>query len=183
MRNSKGQFVKGFPHNKGVIRNESWREKQRIVQTGKKLSEETKKKIGLAHLGVKRPPEVGMKISLKKIGKARFDLRGKNHPFWIKDRSKVVGRHNRNFHDPEYKQWCMGVKNRDGWKCRLSNSDCSGRLEGHHILGWKEHSKLRYQINNGIALCHAHHPRKRAEEKRLIPTFLELVSVSKVTYR
>ena len=34
-------------------------------------------------------------------------------------------------------------------------------------------------INNGITLCHAHHPRVRAEEKRLISKFQKLVSVSK----
>ena len=39
--------------------------------------------------------------------------------------------------------------------------------------------KLRYEINNGITLYHAHHLRKRAEEKRLAPIFQELVSVSK----
>lgn len=49
----------------------------------------------------------------------------------------------------------------------------------HHILGFKEHPELRYDINNGITLCHFHHPRKKEEEKRLIPTFMELVSVSK----
>jgi len=37
-----------------------------------------------------------------------------------------------------------------------------------------------FTIKNGITLCHAHHPRKRAEEKRLEPLFKELVSVSKV---
>ena len=49
----------------------------------------------------------------------------------------------------------------------------------YRILSWRDYPELRFNINNGITLCHAHHPRKRAEEKRLIPIFKELVSVSK----
>lgn len=78
----------------------------------------------------------------------------------------------------KYRGWMKQVKDRDGWKCKIANPDCHGRLEAHHILGWKDYPELRYEINNGITLCLAHHPRKRAEEKRLAPFFTELVSVS-----
>lgn len=78
----------------------------------------------------------------------------------------------------KYRSWMFAVKKRDGWKCKISNNDCDGKLEAHHILRWSEYPELRYDINNGITLCHSHHPRRREEEKRLIPTFLELVSVS-----
>ena len=60
----------------------------------------------------------------------------------------------------------------------MQNIDCNGRIEAHHILPWRNFVELRYDVNNGITLCLAHHPRARAEEKRLIPTFQELVSVS-----
>src|SRR3990167_1431477 len=103
--------------------------------------------------------------------------KGENHHFWIKDRTKVVGRHNRYFHDPEYKQWRYKVKIRDGFKCKISNFDCKGRLEVHHILGWKDYPELRYDVNNGITLCHFHHPRKRKDEMRLSPYFQELIKV------
>ncbi len=36
-------------------------------------------------------------------------------------------------------------------------------------------AELRYEVNNGIALCQFHHPRKRADEQRLILTFQGLV--------
>lgn len=62
---------------------------------------------------------------------------------------------------------------------KINNKDCEGKLEAHHILSWKDYPELRYDINNGITLCHAHHPKKRAEEKRLSPYFMELVSASK----
>ncbi len=78
----------------------------------------------------------------------------------------------------KYVGWMKQVKNRDNWKCRMANEDCNGRLEAHHILNWIDYPELRYEINNGITLCHSHHPRRREEEKRLIPTFVGLVSVS-----
>lgn len=83
---------------------------------------------------------------------------------------------------PEYRKWRTTVFQRDEFKCRIANKDCKGQLQAHHILRWAEYPELRYEVNNGITLCQAHHPRKRAEEKRLIPTFQELVSVSKVLY-
>ena len=100
------------------------------------------------------------------------------HPRYIKDRTKLVVNEKKHL-DTNYKNWMLNVKSRDSWKCKISNKDCNGRLEAHHILNWVEYPELRYEINNGITLCHAHHPRKRAEEKRLSPYFMELVSVSK----
>lgn len=136
----------------------SGRFKKGMVSTnkGKKMSEETK-----------------LKISLSKKGKNTGEL---NHN-WIKDRSLIKLQKERN--NPEYKQWRSKVWGRDKYKCRIANAECSGRLEAHHILGWKSHPELRYQINNGITLCHAHHPRKRSEEAKLSPYFQKLVAEMK----
>ena len=46
-----------------------------------------------------------------------------------------------------------------------------------HFLGWSLHPELRYEINNGITLCQIHHPHKRAEEQKLIPSFRNMVEV------
>lgn len=121
-------------------------------------------------LGKQHSEETKLKMSGRK---------GELSARWIKDRTKLKT-DRVHMYDTRYKYWMQAVKNRDGWKCRLSNGSCSGRLEAHHIMGWKEHPRARYQLNNGITLCLAHHPRKRVEEKRLAPTFVELVSVSKV---
>lgn len=102
---------------------------------------------------------------------------GINHSRWIKDRS-IVMKNLRN--DGAYTQWVKKVKKRDKGICRINNKDCSGYKIVHHILSWSEYPELRYNVNNGITLCQAHHPRKRAEEKRLIPFFNGLVSVSNV---
>lgn len=73
----------------------------------------------------------------------------------------------------------LEVKKRDNWKCKLLSSNCKGRLEAHHIFNWVDYPELRYVVNNGITLCAFHHPRGREEEKRMIPIFQELLSVSK----
>ena len=103
---------------------------------------------------------------------------GENHPRWIKDRSKLKKKQERG--DSAYQEWRMQVYKRDNFKCSIENENCSGRIIAHHILGWSSFPELRYQVNNGITLCQAHHPLKRAEEKRLAPKFKELVSVLKV---
>ena len=101
---------------------------------------------------------------------------GQNHFRWIVDRNKLAKKQERN--DVAYKEWRKQVWIRDNYKCKINNKDCFGKIQAHHILSWREYLKLRYEINNGITLCQAHHPRKRAEEKRLIPIFKELVPVS-----
>jgi len=180
---------------------EEHKNKLRLFRIGKKLSEETKLKIGLAHKGKTRLPfskewkenisksrkgttawnkgKVGIwsKVQLQKLREYGLKWRGNLHPQYIKDRTKLKKSEKKHL-DVQYKIWMLAVKKRDNWKCRLLNSDCKGRLESHHILDWVNYPELRYDINNGITLCHAHHPRGRAKEKRLSPYFMELVSVS-----
>ena len=104
--------------------------------------------------------------------------RGENHYLWISDRTKLANQEDRR--NQRYAEWRLDILQRDNRKCRIANKDCFGELEVHHILNWAEYPELRYQINNGLTLCHRHHPRGRAKEKRLSPYFQELVSVSKV---
>jgi hypothetical protein len=106
---------------------------------------------------------------------------GDRNPKWVKDRSKlkVYDDVNRDRRSSAYGNWRKEVWKRDDWKCKINNKDCSGRLEAHHIFGYTDYPELRYLINNGITLCHFHHPRKWEEEKRMIPIFQELLSVSK----
>ena len=114
------------------------------------------------------------KISSRK-GKKCPELSGINHWRWIKDRSKLkIDR--QKMYDVQYKYWMLEVKKRDSWKCRINNSDCGGRLESHHILNWKDYPELRYEINNGITLCHAHHPKGRKKEAELSSYFQKLVA-------
>jgi hypothetical protein len=113
----------------------------------------------------------------KKIGEA---AKGEKNGQWIKDRTQLVKKQERN--DYAYKDWRYQVFKRDRHICRINNKDCCGSVIAHHILSWREYPELRYNINNGITLCQAHHPRKRAEEKTLISVFQELVPVSKIQH-
>lgn len=170
LRDKKGQFVRGCNIailNKGIKKPLDFGAKVSAYRKGKKFSLGTKQKISIAMQGNKNG-----------IGnKSHSNLLGEKSPHWIKDRTQIKRQTERN--NPNDKKWKYDVYKRDKWRCKLANKDCKGRLEAHHILSWKDYPELRYVVNNGITLCRAHHPRKRAEEKRLIPVFMELVSVSK----
>ena len=133
-------------------------------------TEESRRKISIAQKGKILSTETRKKISESK--------QGEKHWNWKPDRSQLKKKQERN--DSAYQVWRLEVYKRDNYKCKMNNQDCSGRIIAHHILGWSKFPELRYQINNGITLCQAHHPRKRAEEKRLSPYFQGLVLVSKV---
>jgi hypothetical protein len=147
-------------------------------QKGNKLSDNPKS----VATRIKKGQHLSSDTELKKghiswiSGKGEL-FAGDKNPCWrggIAFRKKS----DRAYDDSAYMEWRKKVKNRDNWRCKIANEDCRGHLQAHHILPWRDYPELRYELNNGITLCHAHHPRKRAEEKRLIPYFQELVSES-----
>lgn len=91
----------------------------------------------------------------------------------VHDRNKLKKRGDRR--TTAYKEWRKNIYIRDNFECKINNSDCDGQLEAHHILPWKDHEDLRYDVNNGILLCHFHHPQKRIDVKLLSPYFIELI--------
>ena len=131
-------------------------------------TEKTKEYLSKISKGQHRSPDTEFK-------KGRKGLKGENSPSWNPNREEMR-KNLRN--DAEYLQWVIKVKKRDKGQCRLKNKDCSGYNIVHHIRDWKNYPELRYKLTNGITLCQAHHPRKRAEEKRLVPILEGLVSVS-----
>jgi len=138
----------------------------------KDTSNMNKDKIG------KPSPMKGKNLSKETREKIGNSLRGEKSPLYIKDRTKLKKSEKKHL-DTKYKYWMLEVKKRDNWICKLSDSECNGRIEAHHILNWIDYPEERYNINNGITLCQFHHPKKWTEEKRLITIFKELVSVSK----
>lgn len=121
------------------------------------------------------------RVASHRLGKKYPQISGPNHYLWISDRSKLkkLGDTEKDRRSSACVIWRNEVRKRDNFKCKMKNSDCEGRLETHHILSWTHFPELRYDLNNGITLCHAHHPRARAEEKRLIPEFQKLVAQTK----
>jgi len=142
-----------------------------------KHTEETKRKISQSKKGC-IPWNKGLKGY--RAGKNHHwhgrDNSGDKNPAWKGGPEFWKKEDRRN--DSGYIGWVKMIRERDNNKCKIADENCNGRLEVHHILSWRDFPELRYKINNGITLCHAHHPRARVEVKRLIPTFQELVSVS-----
>lgn len=157
-----------FPRKKGVKRAEETKLKMSLASKGIPKSDAHKKALSIAKTGKPHILSVQGKLSFKN------KMSGINNPKWIEDRSLLKKQEERNGN--RHKEWSRSVKNRDNWKCKISNCDCSGQVVAHHILPWRDYVELRYEVNNGITLCHFHHPRKRNDEMRLSPYFQELVN-------
>ena len=138
-------------------------------QIGRKRTEETRllmSSVALSGFKNGRKPNI-----VRNYGnKSRTGMKPWN---WKEDRSLLVKKQERN--DPAYAEWRKQVWLRDNFACKIVNPDCAGRIEAHHILGWSNYPDLRYEVNNGITLCHFHHPRKRNDEMRLSPYFQSLI--------
>lgn len=152
--------------------------KMSISGKKKKLSEEHKRKIGLAskrpnigqfkkgHLSHNRGKKLsentrkkigltrlGIKLSKEHkdkigIGVRRKNLAGENHWNWRGGKAK--DRHK--VRTVRYKQWVSDIFSRDNWTCQT----CRVRgtyLQAHHIKAWAYYPELRYEINNGVTLC------------------------------
>ena len=176
---------------------EEYRKRMSEAHKGNKCSEETKEKMsriakekGFGKWSKGRIPwikgrthseETLEKIPLFKKGHTPWNkgkeipqIQGENHWNWkggLRNRKR-----NNERNDSRYHAWVKSVKERDNWTCKIDNEDCSGYCIVHHIESWRDNPNKRYDVNNGITLCQAHHPRKRAEEKQLIPNFKELIA-------
>ncbi len=117
---------------------------------GKKLSKETKKKIGSWSRNKTYQEIYGdraEKESLKrKLG---------NRERWIgKKKNDLRPKHNGDY---QYIEWRKKVFERDSYTCQICLIK-GGYLEAHHIKSWKNYPELRYVIKNGITThkgeCH-----------------------------
>lgn len=134
------------------------------------VSEETRRKIGLANKGKGRKPTVET-IILKckncdgdillteshiKHGegkycskKCRKEYENLYHPY-RKNEIKVIQDYR---HTPEYKAWRKSIYMRDYYTCQLCGDKTSGNKEAHHLLPKSLYPLLIYDIQNGITLC------------------------------
>lgn len=62
-----------------------------------------------------------------------------------------------------YKEWRNAVLNKSLGKC----AKCAGnyRLSAHHIKPWKEDEQLRFDVENGVALCNSCHGKEEGFQK------------------
>ena len=146
--------------------------KRRLGSVGSEKQREWAKQAGKMNWHFTQTEEAKRKSAVSRVGL----ITGEKHYKWIKDRTLLKDdTHERG--GQLHGEWSKQVKIRDGWKCKISNKDCNGAIVAHHILGWSSYPELRYELNNGITLCQAHHPRKRAEEIALAPAFQGLVTM------
>lgn len=152
----------GLPYNQKPPVETQFKKGHKGYWSGKKMPPRTKEwneKISESHRGDKNP---------------MYGILGERNPRWIKDRTLLKKTdHRANSANFEWKRLC---KERDKHTCRIADENCTGGLEVHHILGYKDYPELRYEMNNGITLCHFHHPRSRAKEKELSPYFQVLIT-------
>ena len=91
--------------------------------------------------------EMRQKLSAAKRGRCL----GPDNPNWrggIALRDPDRGRY-------RAKMWVNEIKNRDKWRC----VECSStqNLHAHHIKPWRYYPEFRYDVDNGITLCHNCH--------------------------
>ena len=84
--------------------------------------------------------------------KAGFTRRGKNHPRWIKDRSKLKKKRFSSSDRENIFTWRSDVFFKFEYVCQKCGQ-IGGYLITHHIKNWADNLDLRYDINNGIVLC------------------------------
>lgn len=146
--------------------------KWKLKKPRKSFDEVYRKKVSERMKGFWADPNnvLNSEVVRKRMSEAQTGI---NSHRWNPNREAV--RHDQR-NDGEYLQFFKSVKRRDKNKCRMASDDCKGYCIVHHILPWRGYPNERYNINNGITLCQAHHPMKRAEEQLLIPTFQELIS-------
>jgi hypothetical protein len=149
---------------------------------GKTISMEMKNIMKIKMKGKHNSPKTQFKkgmIPWNKGGKMP-QITGEKNYLWISNRTKLKRYENsKERRSPAYAYWRKIVIERDCFECKINNKDCKGRLEVHHILGFKKFPELKYDINNGITLCRFHHPRKRKDEEKLSPYFQQLVAENK----
>jgi 5-methylcytosine-specific restriction endonuclease McrA len=105
---------------------------------------------------------------------ASANSRGPSHPNYNHGLTDEVRRDTRKYR--EYDSWRRAVFARDEYACRRCGS--GGRLNAHHIVGYRAAPHLRLDIPNGITLCvachrgfhsaHGYHHRDSAQLKRFL---------------
>lgn len=138
---------------------------------GKKLGDETKTKMSLAHMGNKS--NTGRKLTEEHKKNVSLSLQKEKHWNWQGGITKI--NHQLRNLQPA-KEWNSKIKERDEYNCRIRNKDCKGKLEAHHILPWSKFPELRYKLNNGITLCRFHHPLGVRHSLQLSPYFQEVIN-------
>lgn len=124
---------------------------------GRKHSAETKMKMSQAAMGNKnavghgRPVGYSHTVEFRKMMSEK--LKGKNGPNYIDGKGRERARKRNQIRQTvEYKLWREAVFKRDSYTCQIYAAQ-GVELHGDHIKGWAEYPDLRFDVDNGRALC------------------------------
>jgi 5-methylcytosine-specific restriction endonuclease McrA len=123
---------------------------------GRRLSDETKRKISEAGKGKRHSEESKIKMSKTRTGK----YRGVNSPNWQGGVTSDVHLIRASL---ECRRWQKLIKKRDRYHCQYCGT--LKDLQIHHIKGFTAFPELRFDVNNGITLCKKCHGSIKAHEK------------------
>lgn len=110
--------------------------------------------------GSKRSHDFRKKMSLLRVGKPNYKLRGRKRP-------DITGEKNHNWNGgsskayktgywgAEYQNWRRLVFQRDNFECQQCRHQ--GYITAHHKKSWANYPDLRYEISNGQTLCEPCH--------------------------
>ncbi len=79
---------------------------------------------------------------------------------------------------PEAMVWRKAVLRRDKKYCRICHA--TTRLEAHHILPFGKHCTVRWDVANGITLCHSCHVKTFVREEEYVEALQLIASIELV---
>lgn len=130
---------------------------------GHKHTEETKRLLSLARRG-KPSPKRGIPRTLEERKRISTSvLNSPKTPRGAKHYAYSHGKRQRNLDDRRshlYREWRAAVFERDGYKCQECGDSRGGNLRAHHIQPFAKHPERRFDVANGITLCHPCHELK-----------------------
>jgi len=140
-------------YNRGYVFTDK-RRKNIIKLNSKPKSAAWKKKISIAHKGLKPPKETRIKMSVSR--RKRTDLSGDKSHFWKGGISKF--NYSKNLLDRiKFKKTIQRkVFERDNYICQVCGQR-GGKLQVDHIQSWANYIELRFDINNCRTLCMSCH--------------------------
>jgi len=155
----------GNKHSLGITPSDISRNKMIESHTGKKKSEDTKKKMSNSKLG-KNNPNFGKvawnkckspsQASKDKMSESHKKFTGDKSNFWKGGKMKDYIETEQIRKSLEYKLWRKAVFERDDFTCQKTGvSGC--KLNAHHINNFADFTELRVAIDNGVTLSEVAH--------------------------
>lgn len=133
---------------RGKPRSTEWCKNIGLSKKGRKLTQETRRKMSLARMGEKNP-QYGKRGELSTMWGRRGPLSPNYNP-------ALTDYDRRNYRSPEVSAWRRSVFERDHFTCQITGRK-GGKLAAHHLDGWDGHPSKRFDPNNGITISEALH--------------------------